>query len=162
MPDTDFDPLDAKVIAATAAGMSPAAAAAELGISPQTVYRVLRKPLVRLALIEARAADVRPLVAHALAEVNKSIAQLVRVRDGETTRDADRIRASTAVLDWFRNVYQMGEVGPRLASLEAQLAASADAGRPAALQTTTTDPTVGPVPPAGLLADDLPLTGDAA
>jgi hypothetical protein len=41
------------------------------------------------------------------------------LRDAETSRDGDRIREPVAILDWFRAVWEVAEVMPRLAALEA-------------------------------------------
>lgn len=142
-------PREARIVTLTLAGWTPTQIAAELGVSVHTVYRCLRLAHVKLAITEARAAEVRPLVAQAVGEVQKSVERLVAVRDGETTRDGDRIRASVAILDWFRDVWQMGEVLPRIAAIEATLAARiADAPR-----NENHTPGVGPVPP-GLVEDD--------
>jgi hypothetical protein len=48
----------------------------------------------------------------AVGEAQKSVERLVAVRDGEMTRDGDRIRASVAILAWLRDVWEMFEVMP--------------------------------------------------
>ncbi|QDU19487.1 helix-turn-helix domain-containing protein [Urbifossiella limnaea] len=145
-----LDARDAYIVAGTVAGKTPTVIAAELGVSVHTIYRRLKAAPVRQALTEARAAEVRPLVAQAVGEVQKSVERLVAVRDGETTRDGDRIRASVAILDWFSRVWEMGEVLPRIAALEAQLAASA-----LIIETTNqhTSCNIDAVP-EGMVADD--------
>lgn len=114
-------PREAQIVARTVAGDTPTAIAAALGLSVHTCYRCLRLAHVKLAITEARAAEVRPLVAQAVGEAQKSVERLVAVRDGETTRDGDRVRASVAILAWFRDVWQMGEVLPRIAAVEAAI-----------------------------------------
>lgn len=149
-----LDDRDGLIVARTVAGKTPTAIAAELDVSVHTVYRRLKQPHVRLALTEARAAEVRPLVEQAVGEARKSVARLVGVRDADTTRDGDRIRASTAILDWFRDVWEMGEVMPRIAAIEAQLAAHAGEGEHDPQHSNQPTTPVGPCPP-GLVADDL-------
>jgi hypothetical protein len=144
---------DALIVSRTIAGKTPTAIAAELDVSVHTVYRRLKHPHVRLALTEARTGEVRPLVNQALGEVQKSIERLVAVRDGETTRDGDRIRASVAILDWFRNVWEMAEVMPRVANLESQIANIQAADIEQELDHTPHIAHVRPVP-FGMVADD--------
>ncbi len=157
MPETaisgTLNDREACVVSRTVAGESVERIADALEISVFTVYRLRRLPHVRLALTEARAAEVRPLVAQALGEVEKSVQTLAAIRDSDFTRNGDRIRASTAILDWFTKVWEVAEVMPRLAALEAQLAPSADSDTPPGhtINTTSVRPTA--VPP-GMVADD--------
>jgi hypothetical protein len=145
---------DARIVALTLAGKSPAQCAAELDCAISTVYRRLQTPHVRVALAEARAGEVRPLVERALTEAQKSVERLVQVRDGELTRDGDRIRAACALLTWFKDMYELSEVMPRLAALEGQLAARTLDGRDADASPNT--PHCGAVPP-GLVEGDTEL-----
>src|SRR5687767_506173 len=93
-----LDARDALIVARTVAGDTPTAIAAAEGVSVHTVYRRLKLPHVRIAITEARAAEVRPLVDQATGEVSRSVATLVAIRDNEELRADVRIRAATSLL----------------------------------------------------------------
>jgi hypothetical protein len=140
---------DAVIVSRTVAGKTVADIASELGISTDTVYRRMRLPHVKAALADARAAEVRPLVDAAVGNIRSSVERLAAVRDDDTARPGDRIRACVALLDWALDLWQIAEVLPRLAAVEAALGVNgANTDCP---PTTLTPPPVGP----GIVADDI-------
>lgn len=152
----ELNDRDARIVAWTLAGKAVPEIAVAENCAVSTIYRRLQTTAVRQALSEARAAEVAPLVAQAVGEVRNSVAKLVEVRDAATTRDGDRIKASVAIIEWFKSVFEMGHVLPRIAAIEATLAAVNDAS---ADGPTFNHPfPVGPVPP-GMVADDIGVAG---
>lgn len=147
---------DSVIVTARLAGLTIPEIAVQTGYSTDTIYRRLRDPHVKAALTEGRAAAVAPMVRQALTEVERSVKVLAEVRDN-AARDSDKTRAAVELLNWFRNVWELAELAPRLAALEAQLAARATDGRDAdTTRNENHNPHSGAVPP-GLVEDDTEL-----
>jgi len=86
----------------TIQGYIPQEIADQTGFSRQTVQNTLRQPWARKYLIEQSKKTVMDEMKEFLeAEVLPSLKALKAVRDGQDVRNADRIVASTALLDRF-------------------------------------------------------------
>lgn len=135
-----------------AAGMTVPEIAAHEQCPATVVYSVLRQPNVKALVTEHRAASLNPMLTTALSEVEKSVKALADIRDSEA-KPGERANAAAKLLKWFLEVHQLVEVMPRLAAIEASLAAIV---KPKADDTFHPRPvlTVADVPP-GLTADDM-------
>jgi hypothetical protein len=134
-----------------AGNMTPAEIAGASKLPLNDVYNILSSPTVRALIAELRAARLAPMLDMVETEVERSVKTLADVRDN-AIKDADRIKASTTLLDWFHKLHETVDVLPRIAGIEARLNASsryrlATGDGPKVVESLTV--------PDGLVADDV-------
>src|SRR5882672_7220228 len=74
-------------------------AAAALGISPVTLWRLLRKPAFQRALLEARSAAFAQAIGRLQHASSAAATTLLRIMCDATAPAASRVRAAQCVLD---------------------------------------------------------------
>lgn len=101
------------------AGRSPREIAAETGIADRTVYKILRKPLVRALVADLRGRELRPVVDWIRSRLMAALQVYADViaDPGEPTRN--RLAAADSLCAQFHRFWGLSEIQPRLAELEA-------------------------------------------
>lgn len=115
-----LSPLDERIVILIVSGMSATKAAAELGVSSQTVYRHIRRPLVRTAISELRAGEFNDAAALGRREVRRSMETLIALRDDDDGHPSTRLRAAEAVIKLTTDLHKLTDHEPRIAAIEAK------------------------------------------
>jgi transposase len=126
MPDNDRDKLSSrqtKAISALITSRGIRQAASITGIGEATLYRWLRQPEFRSALIDAESLAVEQAARRITALSDEAVSVLEHAMAGETDEHtlALRLRAAQSVLEFLLKLRELVSIEERLARLEEQL-----------------------------------------
>jgi hypothetical protein len=93
-------------------------AAAALGISPVTLWRLLRKPAFQRALLEARSAAFAQAIGRLQHASSAAATTLLRIMCDATAPAASRVRAAQCVLESTARGIALQDLEVRLRELE--------------------------------------------
>lgn len=109
----------ARVLELLAGGLTPAEAAAELGISPRTVRHYLADPGAREALRRLQDERLRQLSAQALAAAGTALETLRDIAGDPTAHPQARVAAAGKLLDAALRLVEAADLAGRVEALEA-------------------------------------------
>ncbi len=112
--------VDNLLIAALAAGATYERAAAQAGVSKQTVIRRIKEPDFKQKLNEARAATLERTMAQLTAAGTSAVDALVRLLSAQS--EAVQLGAAAKLIELAAKLREAYDIEARVAALEAQLA----------------------------------------
>lgn len=121
-----LDDRDERLAALIADGRSVADTASALAVSCATVYRRMRRPAVRAAIADLRAASWNPIALELRAGVLVAVQQLRHLAESAQSEGV-RATAATRLVELALKLEDLTDTKLRLAALEAHLDATEEA-----------------------------------